>query len=177
MKLVGRKITRNVKPAADAAPTAIINPVNGTIRLSGKVIESCDLEGKTVSIALADEDSDKTYLYTTPDTNGFKVSKGAISSRALSRELADSFSVERTNKFSVLINTEAETFEEYEGYTFFEITFKEIIGATTAVTDQKDEEPDMEYEADLEEEEAEGVIISSTTVTDFRNGFDIEEEV
>lgn len=135
MKLIGRKITREVKPAAEALALAIINPVNGGIRLSKKVLESCELEGKTISVACAEKEGDPTYIYVTPnEKDGFKVSKGAVSSRMITRELAETFGIEKTVKFSVEVSTEPTEIAEYPELTFFKLTFKETLGVVTAET-------------------------------------------
>lgn len=149
MKLVGRKITRNTIPGAEVSPTGIVNPVNGSIRFSKKVISDCGLEGKYVSVALAEAEGEKNYLYYAVDSqDGFKVSKGSMSARALARDIADACDIERTDKFSINVETTAETFPEYEGYSFFAFTLKEKLGAIATLDNTSEPEAEIQLTPD-----------------------------
>lgn len=128
MQLVGRKITRETTKVVSEVPAILIaNPINGNIKLSSKVVDTLNLEGKFIAFVYPDDKSGAIYLTEVGEKEGFKVSKGSVSSRFHSREIANFYETNKENSVKCSVSLESTIFEELPENLCFKIDFIEEI--------------------------------------------------
>tara|TARA_R110002020_G_scaffold208452_6_gene414202 strand:- start:13102 stop:13617 length:516 start_codon:yes stop_codon:yes gene_type:complete len=152
MKLVGKKITRVSKEDLNTKAQITVDPVKGSMKISPYALRKLDC--KYVGFAYDDEsDPNKVYMYKTEVLEGCKVAdNGSLNSRWHSRELRNRFSEGKVEKFTLDIVLTPHEDEEFEGISFYEVTWKGekevVVVKNTPVAEQDLTEDHPPTEAD-----------------------------
>jgi hypothetical protein len=144
MKLVGKKIVRKNSQEINSNSEIIVNPVNGSMKLSRKLMETLNLEGKAIGFAYPEEGESGVYMYL--DEDGIKMNEaGTFSNRYHSRTLDNELNNSAEEKFKVNVDTDGVEFEGHDGMTFWLLSTIESVELEAAKEDQV-EEPELETE-------------------------------
>ena len=155
MKLVGKKIVRKNSTTVDSKSEIAVNPVNGNIKLSRKLISNLDLEGKSIGFAYPEtDDAQEVYLY--EDEDGIAVNEnGTFSSRYHARELNAFFNESKEEKFKIEVSDSVTTIDDHEDTNFYRLFGTWTSEAnTTTETHTEMESEEVEFEEVSEEIEA-----------------------